>query len=242
MPLVTYRILGPGLAPRPTQMPVPGWAGAAKPRADGSHEQPWHCMPFSESAKYGIEILYPFDEELTVQMLDGKVSLSADWGPNPDNGMNWPPFRPFGDHFYSYQIALDLKGPPGWAVRMETHPRFFVDQDNTTPLAVPALVRTEWWPMIFFVIFKAPPPGVVHRFRKGEAFAQAIIVPADPDLVLEPMPEAEAAERELQARRMRDSRDTLSAGTRWLSDTDTVFDGTYRHLARAARARDDSST
>ncbi len=238
MPLVTYRILGPGLPPRPTQMPVPGWGGDAKPRADGSHQQPWHCQPFSEGAKYGIEILYPFEQELRVRTLDGKVSLEADWGPDPENGMNWPPFRPFGDEFYSYQIALDLKCPPGWGVRMDAHPRYFVDLSNETPLAVPAMLRTEWWPMIFFIIFKAPPPGVTHVFRHGEPFVQAMILPVEAEIALEPMSEEEAAERELMARRMHEARDTLSAGTRWVSDSNTVFDGTYRHLSRAAKARD----
>ena len=51
------------------------------------------------------------------------------------------------------------------------------------------------------------------------------------------MSEEEAAERELQARRIHASRDTLSAETHWTSATNTVFDGTYRHIHRAAKAR-----
>jgi hypothetical protein len=238
MPRVTYRIHGPGLPPQPVALPVPGWAGEPQPRADGSHEQVWHCAPFSEGARYGMEILYPFEPELRVRSVDGQVMLEADWGPDPENGLNWPPFRPFGEAYYSYQIVLDLKVDPGWAIRTEPHPRYYADASNTTPLAVPALIRTEWWPMMFFVIFKAPPEGVTHIFRKGEPFASIIVVPAEPALTLEPMGEEEAAERELRARRIRDSRDTLAEGTRWLSTTDTVFDGTYRHMLRAAKARD----
>ncbi len=49
------------------------------------------------------------------------------------------------------------------------------------------------------------------------------------------MSEEESAERELQARRIYASRPTLSAGTEWTSSTDTAFDGTYRHLHRAAK-------
>ena len=45
-------------------------------------------------------------------------------------------------------------------------------------------------------------------------------------------------ERELQARRIHASRETLSADSNWLSTTNTVFDGTYRHIHRAAKARD----
>jgi hypothetical protein len=35
--------------------------------------------------------------------------------------------------------------------------------------------------------------------------------------------------------RIYNSRKTLSAGTEWTSSTDPVFDGTYRHLYRAAK-------
>ena len=195
-------------------------------------------MPFSEGARYGVEILYPFEQELRVRTVRGRVKLDADWGPPPGDGLMWPPFRPFGEAFYSYQIVLDLKPPPGWAVRLEPHPRFYADTTSTVPIAVPALVRTAWWPLMFFVIFKAPPKGVTHVFRKGEGFAQAIVIPEEPDLEVEEMGEEEGAERELQARRIRDSRPTLSEGTRWVSSTNTEFDGTYRHMLRAAKARD----
>jgi hypothetical protein len=238
MPLVKYRVVGPGLPPRRTDLPVPGWPGEAQPRADGSHEQAWHCAPFSDGARYGIEVLYPFEQELRVRRFRGRVRLEADWGPDPQNGLMWPPFRTFGEDFYSYQIVLDLKVPPGWAIRTEPHPRYFVDPTFSTPLAVPALVRSSWWPMMLFMIFRSPPPGVTHVFRKGEPFLQVIVVPEDPDLTLEPMVGEEAAERELQSRRIRDSRDALAKGSRWLSSTNTVFDGAYRHMLRAAKARD----
>ncbi len=45
------------------------------------------------------------------------------------------------------------------AVRTEPHPRFYTDPNDDVPLAVPALLRTSWWPMISFVVFKAPPEG-----------------------------------------------------------------------------------
>ena len=237
MPVVRYRSVGPGLPPRRTEVPVPGWAGEPVPRADGKHEQVWHCAPFSEGAKYGLEVLYPFDAELRVRTEDGRVKLDADWGPDPRNGLEWPPFRSFGERFYSYQIVLDLKVPAGWAVRTEPHPRYYADLTDSTPLAVPALLRTSWWPMILFVIFKSPPPGATHVFRKGEPFLQAIVIPSESDLTLEPMGEEEAAERELQSRRIRDNRDALSENSRWLSSTNTVFDGTYRHMLRVAKAR-----
>ena len=167
----------------------------------------------------------------------GRVALHADWGPDPGTGINWPPFRSFGEDYYSYQILLDLIVPEGMAVRAEPHPRYYTSPADDVPLAVPALLRTSWWPMISFVIFKAPPEGRWHIFRPGEPFMQFTIVPAEPDFELAPMGEEEAAERELRDRRIYASRDTLGKDSRWTSSTNTVFDGTYRNLYRAARSR-----
>lgn len=238
MPTVKYRFHGVRLPPQPIELAIPGWAGEPQPRTDGSHEQPWHCTPLTESARYGLELVYPFEEELRVTQFRGRVRLKADWGEPIDDATMWPPFRPFGEDYYSYQIALDIEVPKGWAIRTEPHPRYYTDRTNTTPLAVPALIRTEWWPMMFFCIFKAPPKGATHVFRKGEPFMSLIVLPAEPDLDLRPMTEEEAAERELRARRVAASRDALAEGSRWLSSTNTIFDGTYRHVFRAAKAKD----
>lgn len=236
MDTVKYRLNDPRLAPRRTKMDIPGWAGERQPRANGSHEQVWHCVPFSEGAQYGIELFYPYDFELHVTTQDGKLKLSGDWGEPPTPSLQWPPFRSFGDRFYTYQILLDLKVPTGFAIRTEPHPRFYADSSDTVPIAVPALIR-NWWPMLFFCVFKAPPEGRTHIFRPGEPFAQVIVIPEEANFALEEMGPDEAAERELQARRIHASRPTLAQGTEWTSNTDTVFDGTYRHLHRAAKEK-----
>jgi hypothetical protein len=62
-----------------------------------------------------------------------------------------------------------------------------------------------------------------------------MVIPEEAPFELEPMGEDEAAERELQSRRIYASRPTLGKGTEWTSSSDTVFDGTYRHLHRAAK-------
>ena len=237
MTIVRYRLFEPRLNPRRTKMEVPGWAGQPDPRRDGSHEYGWHCMPFVESAQYGIELFYPFDNELRVTRRDGRVVLESDWGPDPGTGMNWPPFRSFGDDYYSYQLLLDLKVPDDMAVRAEPHPRFYTSTADDVPIAVPALLRTSWWPIISFVIFKTPAEGRVHVFRPGEPFMQMIFVPAESDFELVPMDEEEAAEREMRSRRIHASRETLGKASMWTSSTNTVFDGTYRQILRAARAK-----
>lgn len=231
---VKVRTYNPGLQPRRTRLEAPGWAGDRQPRKTGSMEQAWHCLPFAESARYGVELFYPYANELRVSVREGKLVLDGDFGPTPEgHGGEWPPFRAFGDLYYTYQASLDLKVEDGFAVRSEPHPRFYTDATHSTPIAVPALIR-RWWPMIYFLVFKSPPEGGVHIFRPGEPFVQLLVIPEDSDFELVPMEEEEAAEREVQSRRIFESRRTLSADTQWVSATDTVFDGTYRHILGAA--------
>jgi hypothetical protein len=237
MHTIKYRLFEPRLGPRRTKLEMPGWGGKPEPRKNGSHEQVWHCIPFTEGAQYGIELFYPYDNELLVTKHDGQVVLDGDFGPDPETGMQWPPFRSFGENYYTYQLLLDLQVPEDMAVRTEPHPRYYTDTNDEVPLAVPALLRTNWWPMISFVVFKAPPQGHKHVFRLGEPFMQMVFVPAEVQFELVQMNEEEAAERELRGRRIHASRDTLSKETAWTSSTNTVFDGTYRHILRAAKAK-----
>ena len=102
-------------------------------------------------------------------------------------------FRNFGDHFYTYQILLDLKVEKGMAIRTEPHPRFYTDRTDTVPIAVPALIR-NWWPMMFFCVFKAPAEGRTHIFRSNEPLAQIIVIPEEASFELEKMGEEESAE------------------------------------------------
>jgi hypothetical protein len=234
MPIVKYRLFNPKLRPRRTRLEVPGWAGRAEPRADGSHEQPWHCIPFSEAARAGIELFYPHDHELHVTTKHGDMVFEVR-STEPLDEAAQPPFRSFGKEYYTYQILIDFKVEESYAIKAETHPRFYTDTTGTVPIAVPAILR-HWWPMIFFVVFKAPADGQTHIFRPGEPFMQVTIVQADAKLDLVEMPEDEAAERELQSQRIYASRATLSADSEWTSSTDTVFDGTYRRIFTAARA------
>ena len=159
------------------------------------------------------------------------ISFEGEFG---DADERRPPFRSFGAEYYTYQILIDLKVDAGFAIKVETHPRFYTDTTGTVPIAVPAVLR-HWWPMVNFVVFKSPLEGQTHIFRSGEPFLQVTVVQPDDKPDLEEMPEEEAAERELQSRRIYRSRSTLSADTQWLSSTDTVFDGTYRRIFGAAR-------
>jgi hypothetical protein len=241
MQTIKFRIFEPRLQPRRAKLEMPGWAGQPEPRRDGSHEYAWHCLPFTEAAQYGIELFYPFDSELRVSRQDGQLLLEGDFGPDPGTGVQWPPFRNFGDNYYTYQILIDIKVDEDFGVLTQPHPRFYTDPTDTVPVAVPALLRTSWWPMISFVVFKSPAEGRVHVFRPGEPFMQMLFVPVEPTFELVEMNEEEAAERELRSRRIHASRETLSKDTWWTSSTNTVFDGTYRHILRAAKAKQRTS-
>lgn len=234
---VKYRTINTGLNPRRTKVEVPGWGGESEPRADGAHEHPWHCVPFSESARYGIELFYPYGNELRVSTRRGKPVFDGDFGAAPSPDLQWPPFRSFGRDYYTYQLLLDLKVEPGFAIMIEPHPRFFTDRTDTVPVAVPALLR-NWWPMMYFCVFKSPPEGRTHIFRAGEPFAQILVIPEEANFELVEMDLDEAAERELQGRRIYKSREALGKKTEWTSSTNTVFDGTYRHIFSAAKVKE----
>jgi hypothetical protein len=64
-----------------------------------------------------------------------------------------------------------------------------------------------------------------------------IIIPAEPDFTLVEQTPDEQAQREVRGRRIHASRETLGKGSTWTSSTDTVFDGTYRFLLRAAKEK-----
>ena len=124
----------------------------------------------------------------------------------------------------------------GWAIRTEPHPRFYTDPTDTTPIAVPALIR-RWWPMIFFLVFKSPPEGKTHIFRPGEPFAQ--ILGRARGGGVRPRSDVGGGGRRarIAVAAHLQSRATLSAETQWTSATNTVFDGTYRHILGAASER-----
>ena len=85
--------------------------------------------------------------------------LDGDFDPAPENDLQWPPFRSFGENYCTYQILIDFKVGDGMAVRTEPHRRYYTDPNDEVPLAVPALLRTSWWPMISFIMifrFRAP--------------------------------------------------------------------------------------
>ncbi|RWX22846.1 hypothetical protein [Rhizobium leguminosarum] len=226
-----YRLLSKGVPPRRTELVVPGWAGERKLPRDGATPQPWHCQPFTEGSLYGLELLYPYDTSCEVVGRNGQTEFVGDFSHEVVPGLVWPPFRIANPGHYSLGTLIDLQVPQGYALRIEPHPKFFNDRTGTTPVAVIGNLQTAWWPMYFFATFKSPLDGQSHIFRRGEPYAQVIVVPARSEYEVEPMTPDEASGRETQARQIMRHRDEISRH-RWISSDGFQFDDVYKQISR----------
>lgn len=162
---IAYRLLNDQIIPpRPIKLQIPGWGGIDHTHKNGSKPQPWHCIPFVEGNTYGLELIYAYEKEQRVTKKDGKIVFSNELS-----------FKCFADNHYGYQAGFDIQIPKDYVLRLEPHPKYFVDE--TTPCVVPGHLQTEWWTRFFFIVFKAPFEGQTHIFRKGEPYGQILIVP-----------------------------------------------------------------
>lgn len=176
---IKYRTWHKGIPPKPIKLQIPGWAGESNSHSDGDKPQPWHCPPFLEGATYGLELCYPFESECRVSMVNDQVVFDGDFSEEqkecPD--VSLPPFMCFAPGHFGMTSALDIKVPTGYILRTECHPRYYTDATYTVPCCLPGHIQTEWWPKIFFVVFKNPMPGQTLIFRKGEPYGQALVIP-----------------------------------------------------------------
>jgi hypothetical protein len=228
-----YRTWFKGRPPRPIRLTIPGWAGENNSHEDGSEAQPWHCPPFVEGSCYGLELIYPFDNECRVTThIDGNINFSGDFkGESPwDNDEGSPPFKTFAKQHYGFTSSLDLMPPEGYVTRLEPHPRYYTDTIGDVPLAITGHIQ-RFWPKIFFVVFKAPWPGQTHIFRKDEPYAQILILPQKISYDIQPMTSEESNER---ARFDSDLTKGANKYTKnvWRASDGSKFDDKYRQLAR----------
>jgi len=194
---IKYRTWYKGVPPRPIKLQIPGWAGDPNDHSNGDKPQPWHCPPFVDGATYGLELCYPFETECRVNMVDGQVVFNGDFSEEqkecPD--VSLPPFMCFAPGHFGMTSALDIKVPSGYVLRTECHPRYYTDTTYTVPCCLPGHLQTEWWPKIFFVVFKNPMPGQTLIFRKGEPYGQALVIPKKVSYDIKEMTVAEMSQR-----------------------------------------------
>jgi tetratricopeptide (TPR) repeat protein len=233
---INYRTYDKALPPQAIRLRMPGWSGNTQKMADGSEPQPWHCLPFTEAATYGLELLYQYETECHVLNDGGVIRFEWDNASEPGGGLTGGEFVTFfpkpESKFYLFNTSLDVVAPPGHVLCTQAHPRFFTDESGTVPIALTGHVQTEWWPKKLFVVFKSPPLGGRHVFRKGEPYVELRFVPQRVRYELTTMgPEEESRRRRLE-------QDVLLAAPRvasneWRNPSGYAFNNHYKILASA---------
>jgi hypothetical protein len=214
-------------------MEVPGWGGQP------SYElpQPWHCKPFVDAATYGLEILFSWKSECRVFIQDGRPAWSGDLSQEQCLGENetWSPFSAFAPDYFGVVSMLDIQVPDGMALHISPHPRYFTDITGTVPCAVPGLIQTDWWPRIFFLVFRAPKEGQEIIFRHADPIASILIVPKDVTYELQEMTNEE--ERSRCEREAKLSTDWMQYSQRVVvcKDGYPFFNNKYKCLSRIAK-------
>lgn len=206
------------IPPQNIKLEVPGWSGEKN-----NHPQPWNCLPWIEGTTYGIELIYS-QSECHVTKNNGKIEFSI-------KGEACP-FGVFAKGHYGYTSGVDLMGPEEHSLRLEPHPRYFVDETETVPCCVPGHIQTEFWQRIFFVVFKAPREGQTHIFRPGEPYAQVLFVPKKANYKITKMSAEESA-----SRNKRDADihfyDQYISNKMWTAENGNSFSDKYKVLYKA---------
>jgi len=231
---IKYRLEGKALPPRPVRVSLPGWGGSPEMKKEnGSQPQPWHCPPHVEGATHGLELVYEYETEVKIVNNNGNVMIVRDreqepgGGPGPGFSLSVP--RP--PQNYLFSTSLDIQPPPGYVLRTQPHPRFFADFTGTAPVALYGHVHSEWWPKQLFIVFKIPPPGGVHVFRKGDPYVQILLVP-DNEYEIEPMTPEHAYNRRKLESDIKLAKSLIGKHV-WHSADGLEFNDHYRVLERA---------
>jgi hypothetical protein len=211
--------------PKRIKLEIPGWAGIDKNHSNGAVPQPWHCPPFVEGSTYGLELIYPFDSECVVENLDGNIVFNCDFSKEVGYDHPDPPFKCFAPGHFGFTSSFDFFPPKDHIIRIEPHPKYFTDHSWTTPLPVPGHIQGEWWTKIFFVVFKEPPIGGRYIFRKGEPYAQILILPKKVEYKIEEMTSVEKTKRMYL-----DNNSNVFIKESWKDHKGNVFDDKYRNL------------
>jgi len=232
-----YRTWYKGEPPKPIKLEIPGWAGSSMGHSDGDKPQPWHCVPFVDGSTYGLELVYPFDTECHIVNENGKIKVLGDFTEeqkevtkvSPNTVL--PPFSQFAPNHYGFTSSIDIKTEEGYVVRIEPHPKFYADDTGTVPLPVPGHINGDIWPRIFFIVFKIPPLGCRHVFRKNEPYAQILILPKKINYEIKKMSDEEITEREFQEAELTRIGSTFIASHSWIDHEGNNFDDKYKILS-----------
>lgn len=218
-----------GLPPRPIKLEIPGWAG----ENNWDHGQPWHCKPFKDGSTYGLELIYPFDTEVTVTTRDGNLVWTGDF--TEEKGQQpWDrPFSSFAPHHFGFTSSLDIQTEIGYGTMILPHPRIYTDRTGTAPLAVGGMIESDFWPRVFFIVFKSPLEGQTYVFRKGEGYAQILVVPKKVKYKIDRMTAEEEKTRAAMEQTLDRHRTDVATRT-WKTVSKDEFDNKYKILSGVA--------
>lgn len=235
---IKYRLSGKAIPPQPIKLAIPGWAGGDVKKRNGSEPQPWHCPPWAEAAIAGVELLYQYETECHVINDRGNIGFAWDFKKEPGytlTGGEFGTFFPRPSKFYFFATGIDLQAPPGYVLHTQPHPKYFTDDSGTTPLSLIGDVQTEWWSKKLFVVFRVPPPGHRHIFRKGEPYAQVLFIPQDQGVQLVQMSPEEEAQRAEMEQQVQTAQSHIAKNV-WHNPSGQEFKDHYRVMARAFAA------
>lgn len=213
----------------------PGWAGDSKNHSDGAIPQPWHCVPFLEASTYGLELIYPFNSEAIIRTVDQKIQV------DPSNNKSWeeenippswprPAFMQFAPGHFGMSSCLEIVPPKDHVIRIEPHPAFFTDNSGTFPCLVTGHLQGDWWPKVFFVVFKSPLPNQEIHFKKNMPYGKIIFVPKKVEYEIEEMPNSMISKRTKRDEFINSLVKKLTTN-RWLDYLGNSFDNKYRILS-----------
>ena len=224
---IKFRTWAKGQPPTRIKLEVPGWGG----NKQASNAQPWHCKPFIDGATYGLEIVYPFDTEVTVTS-DGNGVCNFEMESNKEwdtYGMSTP-FVSFAPFHFGFTSSLDIKTEEGYGILVLPHSRFFTDVKGEVPVPSIGLIESDWWPNIFFIAFKAPLLNQKYIFKKGEGIAQILVVPKKINYNICKMDSKEEQERIELENQLRKFGNRIYT-RKWKDDKGNAFENKYKVLS-----------
>lgn len=227
---IKYRTWNKGIPPRPIKLEIPGWAG----QKHWNSGQPHHCKPFIDGATYGLELIYPYDTEVTVIAQDGVSEFLC------NSKEEWKdsqfPFQNFAPNHFGFTSSLDIQTEEGIGTMILPHPRYYTDMKGDVPLPVHGLIESDWWPKIFFLAFRAPLNNQKYIFRQGEGFAHLIFVPKEVEYNIHKMTSEEEKQRKLAEQTL--SKYGQKIATRvWKDEDGQAFDNKYKVLSGLAKKK-----
>lgn len=220
---------------RKIKVEFPGWAGNSKDHSNGAVPQPWHCVPFLDGATYGLELIYPFNSDAIIRTVDNKIvvdeSFKKSW---EDEDIPFetpkPAFMQFAPGHFGMSSCLEIIPPKDHVIRFEPHPAFFTDNTGNFPCLVTGHLQGDWWPRVFFVVFKSPLPAQELHFKKNMAYGKIIFVPKRVEYDIETMSSLTVSKRMKRDEFINFALRKLNLH-KWVDYIGNGFDNKYRILA-----------